>query len=282
MAQPPQDIIETPSAPCPAVRPDYGRARHSMAKSFLSGGRGRLALAAAGVLLVAGVGTTGFWSAGKGYKTAALHRLFPDDPRYMGKPAIRLVSPEHREGGVMPNALVRAEFDKPNGRGVDPATLPDSVLLLKGNARERVAARVNTDAVGSVIVLTPEQPLEFNASYTFEVLPALKDTAGAAFEHFVATFSTAAGNVYTEYPTAGQKVEQQASKGNWYTGVAFGPDGKLYASTLAGQMIRFAVSADGSLSAPQVITTVLARNRGPRLCTGFAFGSESTPDKPVV
>jgi glucose/arabinose dehydrogenase len=259
-------------------RPDYGRSGANAMPTLI---RRRVWLAVVALLVVAGV-SAAWWAEGRGIKTSALRRLFPNNPAYMLKPAVLLVSPAHREGGVMPDALVRAEFSKPNGRGVDPATLKDSVLLLKGNAREPVAARVNTDAVGSVIVLTPDKPLEFNASYTFEVLPALKDTGGAAFEHFVCTFSTAAGNVYTEYPAAGQKQEQPASAGHWYTGVAFGPDGKLYASTLAGQIVRFAVAADGSLSAPQVISTVLANNRGPRLCTGLVFDPASTADHPVV
>ena len=276
----PSDATDSTLPPSPSHRPDYGRERGGVVRA-LRGGRTWALLAVVGVLLVAGL-AGGFWASGRGYKTSALRRLFPSDPAYMRKPVVRLVNPEQREGGVMPDAHVRAEFTKPNGRGVDPATLEGSVLLLKGNAREPVAARVNTDAVGSVIVLTPEKPLEFNASYSFEVLPALKDTGGAAFEHFVSTFSTAAGNVYTEMPTAGQKVEQPDTNGHWYTGVTFGPDGKLYASTLAGQVVRYSVAGDGSLSAPQVISTVLAHNRGPRLCTGLAFDPKSTADRPVV
>ena len=53
--------------------------------------------------------------------------------------------------------------------------------------------------------------LELNALYTFVVLPALKDTGGAPFVPFSSSFSTAAGTVYSDYPAAGQKIEQRAS-----------------------------------------------------------------------
>lgn len=274
MSNAPHASPTCPTAPPSPHRPDYGSARRRWA-------RGRWLLAVVGVLVVAAA-SAGWWAAGRGYKTSALRRLFPSDPRYMGKPQVLLASPGDQESGVMPDAYVRAEFSKPNGRGVDPATLPGAVLLLKGNARERVPAMVNTDAVGSVIVLRPERPLEFNALYTFEVLPALRDEAGAAFEHYTATFSTAGGDAYSDFPAAGQKVDQPATAGQWYTGVTFGPDGKLYASTLAGQVVRFDVAADGNLSAPKTISTVLARNGGPRIMTGITFDPASTADRLVA
>jgi glucose/arabinose dehydrogenase len=261
------------------TEPDYGTSQGSAWRFVRRGGVFTLV-----ALLIIGSTAAGIgvWARGKGYKTALLRWAFPSDPRYMGKPRIVLASPGDRESGVMPDVHIRAEFSKPNGQGVDPATLTDSVRLLKGNAREVVPVRVNSDAVGSVIVLRPLQPLELNALYTFEVLPALKDSAGAAFEHFTVSFSTAAGTVYSEYPVAGVKQEQPTSFGNWYTGLTFGPDGRLYASTLAGQIHRFDVAADGSLGKPQVISTLLSRERGPRLLTGIVFDPASTPEKLVA
>jgi len=258
-------------------RPDYGR-RTGSRGPFLR----RAVLWGLVVLLVASAGTA-VWLKGRGYKTALLRRLFPDNPSYMRKPTVVAVRPGDRAGGVLPDVFIAADVNLPNpGQVIDRSTVEGAVQLLKGNAREKVPAIVNTSGGGDAIVLRPLAPLELNAIYTFEVLPALKDTGGASFDAFTSTFSTAAGTVYSDYPAAADKIEQPASAGHWCTGLAFGPDGRLYSSTIAGQVVRFDVAADGSLSAPLVITSVMAANQGPRLMTGLTFDPASTADRPIV
>jgi glucose/arabinose dehydrogenase len=259
-------------------RPDYGASRRGVRRWF----RGHLALTIAMALLIA-AGGFAWWAQGRGYKTAMFAYFFPDDPKFLKKPTIFAVRPADRDDGIEPDAFIAADVTLPNpGKVIDRATLDGGVQLLKGNGREKVPAMVNTTGGGDAIVLKPLKPLELNALYFFEVLPALKDTGGAPFEHFVSTFTTAAGSVYSEYPIAAEKLPQTASSGQWYTGVTFGPDGKLYASTLAGQIVRFAVAKDGALSSPQMITTVLARNQGPRICTGITFDPSSTANNLIV
>lgn len=259
-------------------RPDYGSQRRGI-RFWL---RGRVLLVIAMLLLVA-IGAVAFWAQGRGYKTAILAYFLPDDPRFLKKPSVFAVRPADRDDGVEPDAFIAADVTLPNpGKVIDRATLEGGVQLLKGNGREKVPAIVNTTGGGDAIVLKPLKPLELNALYFFEVLPALKDTGGAPFERFVSTFSTAGGTVYTDYPVAAQKLSQAASNGQWYTGVTFGPDGKLYASTLAGQIVRFNVAGDGSLSSPQMITTILARSHGPRICTGITFDPASTADNLIA
>ncbi|QOV90565.1 Ig-like domain-containing protein [Humisphaera borealis] len=236
------------------------------------------------VLLLLAVGVSAaVWAKGRGYKTAMLRVIFPESPVYLSKPTVVAVRPADMTGGVPPDAFIAADVRLPNkGKVIDRKTLENGVMLLKGNAREKVPALVNTSGGGDAIVLRPLKPLELNALYTFEVLPALKDTGGASFEQHSTTFSTAAGTVYSEFPAAAVKVEQPLSAGNWYTGLAFGPDERLYASTIAGQVVRFDVAADGSLSAPKVITTVLAANQGPRIMTGLTFDPAATRDNPII
>jgi glucose/arabinose dehydrogenase len=266
------------SNPADRHRPDYGAARRSF-RRFVGG---RTVLFAAIVLVVAG-GTFAWWSAGRGYKTAVLRYLFPDDPAYLKKPTVFAVRPGDRDDGIEPDAFIAADVTLPNpGKIIDKATLEGGVQLLRGNAREKVPAIVNTSGGGDAIVIKPLKPLELNALYTFEVLPALKDTGGAPFEHFTSSFTTSAGTVYSDYPVAADKLPQTASAGEWYTGVTFGPDGKLYSSTLAGQVVRFNVAADGTLSSPQMISTILARNGGPRICTGITFDPASTADNLIA
>jgi hypothetical protein len=58
---------------------------------------------------------------------------------------------------------------------------------------------------------------------------------------------------------------------NYYTGLTIGPDHCLYAGTVDGKIIRRAIGDDGTLGESQVIKTIQAANRGPRLITGITF-----------
>src|SRR5207237_4799176 len=111
------------------------------------------------------------------------------------------------------------------GKVVDAATVDGgSVRLLRAGDRTPVEARVNTSAAGDVIVLKPVRPLDLNTLYRVEVLPALKDTGGAPFAPFVATFTTAAAAHPLSFPAAFDKVRLPQADGHPYTGVAVGPD----------------------------------------------------------
>src|SRR5215213_1377622 len=131
----------------------------------------------------------GIWAKGRGYKTWVLGKAFPSSRWALKKPSVVLTRPADRAGGVSPDAYIVADVNLPNpGRIIDARPLEGGVQLLRGNAREKVPAVDNTTGGGDAIILRPLQPLDLNASYRFGVLPALKDTAGAAFEHFTATF----------------------------------------------------------------------------------------------
>jgi glucose/arabinose dehydrogenase len=57
-----------------------------------------------------------------------------------------------------------------------------------------------------------------------------------------------------------------------------GPDGRIYAGTMDGEIVRFDVKPDGTLGAPTVITTIIDNNGGlPRIITGLRFDPNSTP-----
>ena len=45
----------------------------------------------------------------------------------------------------------------------------------------------------------------------------------------------------------GRHLAPALAGGIGYTGVVIGPDGKLYAGTIAGEIQRFAINADGTL-----------------------------------
>ena len=60
-----------------------------------------------------------------------------------------------------------------------------------------------------------------------------------------------------------------------------GPDDKLYAGTNYGEIMRFAINADGSLGAEESISTLMTA-RGPRVIVGMAFDPASTAASPIL
>ena len=56
----------------------------------------------------------------------------------------------------------------------------------------------------------------------------------------------------------------------------FGPDGKLYAATITGQIVRFPLNPDGTTGAAEVIDSLRAANGGDRMLIGLTFDPQAT------
>lgn len=221
---------------------------------------------------------------GSGLVTAVMRRVAPAALAPAEHPWVAVSRPSGNDGAVPCDAFVAADVSLPNaGHGIDPATIDrGSVRLVRKGDNSVVPARVNTSAAGDAIVLQPDRPLEPNAAYRFEVLPALKDTAGKSFKPFSATFTTAARGHASALPVAFEKVELPETAGRVYTSVAVGPDGRLYAGTYDGTILRCDLSADGAVAAATEINTVRTSDDGPRLITGLCFDPAAPADRPVV
>jgi len=257
--------------------------------------RGRRAVAALCVLAIA-LGAMALWARGRGYKYALIRRLFPDSNAALLHPSIRDIRPGDHAGNVSPYAFIACDLNLPNsGKVVDGASLGSGVRLFRTRDREVVPSRVNTTGGGDAIVLRPIEPLRVNTEYTVEVLPAAHDTAGASFEHFQATFTTAAGTNFTSFPAAAEKVELpetqlpssagsqlQAKYVPSYTCVTFGPDGRLYAATTAGRILRYDIEPEGTIAATSIIDTIPANNHAPRLLIGLRFDPASTASNLIL
>jgi len=246
-----------------------------------AGGRrpwGRILLA---ILLLGG----GFawYSKGRGYKTALI-RFF--DPMYGhgARPTVMATRPADREINVMPDAFVAVDISLPNrGKVVDARSLSDqTVRLYRTGDHKPVRAVVNTSGAGDAIVLKPVDPLDLNTEYTFEVTSAATDTGGAKFAPYLCRFTTAASASFVTLPMAFAKVALPGTAGNMFTCVEVGPDHRLYASTLDGRILRYAIQPDGMLGPAKTVKTILAANGGPRLVTGFKFDPASTADNLVL
>lgn len=220
---------------------------------------------------------------GRGYKTWIVRQFNPMYARG-SRPTVWGTRPADRDHNVMPDAFVAADVNLPNiGKVVDGSSLNDQTVRLYRSADHKpVAAVVNTSGAGDAIVLKPREPLDLNTQYTFEVTGGVKDTGGAMFAPYSTTFTTAAHVNFVSLPIAFEKLPQRETGGSMYTCVEVGPDHRLYASTLDGRIVRFAIGADGELQSPVTIKTIQQANDGPRLVTGIKFDPSSTADNLVL
>lgn len=191
------------------------------------------------------------------------------------QPSVRTTSPQDGQTLVAPTSPVTVDLNLPNG-GIDLSSLTASAVRLLDPSGNAVAAALNTSGGGDAVVLQPNAPLQANTPYTFEITPALKDTSGKAF--LPTTLSFVTGPNATPGSLAFEQVALPTVPAKPYTAVEMGPDGKLYAATLTGEILRFGVEADGTLGTPQVITSVQAANGGPRTIIGLKFDPASTAD----
>lgn len=74
-----------------------------------------------------------------------------------------------------------------------------------------------------------------------------------------------------------EKVGLPTAVGKPFTSLAIGPDGKLYATTLEGEILRFPLNADGTTGTAEVISSLQVANGGSqRMAIGLGFDPSST------
>lgn len=197
------------------------------------------------------------------------------------RPSVRNASPQEQQTMVATTTPVTADVNLPNS-AIDLSTLtPSAVHLIDAGTGMTVNAALNTSGGGDVIVLQPAAPLQGNTVYTFEVTADLKDTSGKAFLPLRYSFVTGPSSVNSGGP-AFEQVALPNVPAMPYTAVEMGPDNKLYAATLTGEILRFGVFPDGTLDTPQIIRSVQAANGGPRTIIGFKFDPAATADSLIL
>jgi glucose/arabinose dehydrogenase len=223
-------------------------------------------------------------SAAAGPASPATTASFATTQATLSQPSVAAVNPANGATNVPRDTFIAFDLHLPNvGGGVNPATLTTSTLALyRTSDHTRIPAHYNTSGGGDDIVLQPRSILDANTQFTVFITSGVQDTKGAAFKPFTSTFTTGTAGGNTDPSIAFQQLPQSASAGHAYTCVTFGPDGKLYASTLDGLILRFTVNADGSLSSPQTISTVNTANGGKRTITGLLFDPKSTASNPIL
>jgi hypothetical protein len=197
-------------------------------------------------------------------------------------PSVTSTSPANGAVGVPRDSFISANVYVPSG-GINADTLgAHTVLLYRTSDGATVAASRNTSAGGDVLVLGPSSLLEADTDYTFEVTSGLKDLSGDAFAPLVVHFRTGTAISAADSSLKFQKVELPVPPAP-YTAVTKGPDGRLYAATEGGEIIRFDIRADGTLANAQGIRSLIDYGGGaPRLLTGIEFDPASTASDLVL
>ncbi|AFZ68660.1 Ig-like domain-containing protein [Deinococcus peraridilitoris] len=137
------------------------------------------------------------------------------------------------------------------GVGVAENSLKGNVRLYEAAATTSlVAGSASTDGAGGNITFTPTEVLKSNTKYTFEVTTGVKDESGKAFAAFKASFTTGTREPQGPLVTF---AERTVYSGSPIASVRVGNDGRLYAVTLDGKILRWAIDSDGGLSALQTL-----------------------------
>jgi fibronectin type 3 domain-containing protein len=200
------------------------------------------------------------------------------------RPSISELRPGNGATGVWRDAYIAADVRLPNrGHGIDRTSVSsNTVRVYRSSDSEPVPGVINVSPGGDALVFTPSARFDPNTSYTFEVTAGVRDTSGAPFVPFLATFTTGTQSGAVDPALAFENLVQPVTQGYQYTSVTVGPDGKLYTTTADGKIIRYDIAADGSLSSPQVIHTITAREAGPRIISGLVFHPDSTAENLVA
>ena len=178
-------------------------------------------------------------------------------------------------GGITTNLYLPT-----SGAGVDESTLGPATVMLTRVSDGLIVSGTNatTSGGGDTITLTlaPTTSLAANTQYRFDVTDGVRDLAGASFTPYSATFTTGADGKIYDPSVSFDKIVQASTEGKQFTGLTVGPDHRLYATTITGEINRFDIAADGSLTNGLLIKTIQTNNGGNRIITGLTFDPAST------
>ena len=196
------------------------------------------------------------------------------------RPSVEASRPTDGAEGVCTNRGIATDL-KLAGSGVEDSSLTSETVRLFEESGAQVEANVGTSGGYDTITLVPRNDLKPLTTYRFEITERVTDQNGKPFAPFTMTFTTGPGSCGVS-DVAFETVDLPNTAGYRYSSLAFGPDGKLYASTIDGLIRRFSLNADGTLSAPQTIRSLQQKEGGERLLVGLTFDPGATASNLVV
>lgn len=200
------------------------------------------------------------------------------------QPTVVGTRPADGATGVARDGFIAADVNLPNaGKGIDRATLSSAtVRLYRTSDGVQVPAVLNVLPGGDAFVLQPSTLLAANTQYTFEVTSGLKDSGGSPFTSYRSTFTTGTQFGIGDANIAFEQVELGSAQFRAFSSVKVGPDGRLYATTQSGQVLRWRIRSDGTIADREIINTVRNRNGGARNISGLDFDPRSTASNVIA
>jgi glucose/arabinose dehydrogenase len=198
-------------------------------------------------------------------------------------PSVTAVNPGPGATGVFLDRDIVANVSVPNG-GISAATLNSSTVRIypTGSPGSPIPAVLNTSGGGDIIVARPTSNLLPNTSYTFEVTSGLQDITGAGFAPFTSTFTTGTQVSPLDTTIRFEKVTLTNVPTGQYPCLEIGPDGRLYAAGVTGDIFRWDILPDGTLGPRETLGAFRAHNGGNRLLIGLKFDPASTAENLIV
>ncbi len=190
-------------------------------------------------------------------------------------PSVRTSNPTNSQTNVLPDISIAVDVNLPNS-GIAVNTLSASTIkLIDSSTNTQVDANYTTSGGGDVMVVSPTSHLKENTKYLLQITDGVKDSNGTAFLPHSISFTTGIlGNGGSNITFEQISLPNVPNKS--YTTVAIGPDNKLYAATLLGEILRFPINANGTLGTPQTISSLQTANGGNRTIIGMHFDPSST------
>ena len=179
---------------------------------------------------------------------------------------------------ISANDLFLPNLDAIGNAGVDNTTISiNTVKLIKVENGNEVSATVNGTAGGDAINLVPSAPLEANTQYRFEINGVL-DLVGESFEAFTSSFTTGSGSTgpVTDLDNVSFTNAGTVATGAKYSTLTIGPDGKLYGLQINGDIDRWNIENDGTLSGKEELDTWKGNYGNDRTSVGLAFDPDAT------
>lgn len=198
-------------------------------------------------------------------------------------PVINGMTPAPGSLGVFLDRVIVADVTTPNG-GINAATLTAETVKIypSDDPLSSVELVLNTSGGGDIIVARPAELLEPNTNYTFEVTSGLTDFIGVGFEPYLATFRTGSETNDTDASISFERVELDTVPIGQYSGLAIGPDGKLYAGTPFGDLVRWTILSDGTLGPLESLPGFRNANGEDRLLIGIEFDPNATAENLIL
>jgi len=190
---------------------------------------------------------------------------------------------------ISANFLFLPNASASGATSLDNSTINSNTVKLytiNGTTATELNVTVNGTGGGDAInVSVPSSTLTANTRYRFSI-NGVKDLAGATIfpytSEFITGTSSGGGPTTGGEPTTGggtlnnvtfDKVGNVA--GGAYTSLTMGPDGKLYGLQNNGEIDRWNINTDGTLTAKQTLTG-LTNTYGNRLSIGLTFAPNAT------